>query len=42
MISEAGELLGWHAGALAFAAAQAREYGWDGLLAGLRAGRPTF
>jgi hypothetical protein len=37
-VSQAGELLGWHAGALAFAAAQAREYGWDGLLAGLRAG----
>ncbi len=37
-VSEVGELLGWHAGGLAFAAAQAREYGWDGLLAGLREG----
>ncbi len=37
-IAEAGDLLGWHAGALAFAAAQVRQYGWDGLLAGLREG----
>ena len=37
-MAEAGELLGWRAGTLAFAAAQRREYGWDGLLAGLREG----
>ena len=38
-LSEVGERLGWHAGGLVFAAHQVQEYGWEGVLAELRAGR---
>ena len=37
--AEVGELLDWHAGGLVFAAHQVQEYGWEGVLAELRAGR---